>query len=122
MKAPTDFGWSTYGNHVIGIPVRGEIDLASVPSLSGAIGELIQRGYRYVALDLGAVEFTDSRGINVLVAMRQHPQDAGGQLVVQAASTPVPRVLEVAGLRWLMPDEAESPSGATGAYRAPLML
>jgi anti-anti-sigma factor len=115
MKMPTDFGWSIYGDDPVGIAVRGEIDPASAPSLSEAIGELIQRGYRDVALDLGAVEFMDSTGIKVLVEMHQRLQDAGGQLVVQTASTPVRRVLAVTGLHWLMPapDEADSSSGAT---------
>jgi anti-sigma B factor antagonist len=105
-----------YGDDPVGIAVRGEIDLASAPSLSEAIAELIQRGYRDVALDLGAVEFMDSSGIKVLVEMRQRLQDAGGQLVIQAVSTPVRRVLAVTGLDRLIPapDEANSPSGASG--------
>ena len=115
MKVPTEFGWSIFGEDPIGIAVQGEIDLASAPKLADAIGELIQRGYRDVALDLGAVEFMDSTGIKVLVDTRQRVHDAGGQLVVQAASATIRRLLQLTGLDWLLPasDGADSPPTAT---------
>jgi anti-anti-sigma factor len=121
MKLPTEFGWSVYGDDPIGIAVRGEIDLDSAPKLAAAIGELVQRGNQRVALDLGAVEFMDSTGIRVLVDMHERLRDAGGELVLQAASAPVRRVLALTGLDRLLPlaDEAGSPptaSGPTGSH------
>jgi anti-sigma B factor antagonist len=116
MKLPTEFGWSVYGDDPIGIAVRGEIDLDSAPKLADAIGELIQRGCRQVALDLGAVEFMDSTGIRVLVDMHERLLDADGELLLQAASTPVRRVLALTGIDRLLPlaDEADSPPTASG--------
>jgi anti-sigma B factor antagonist len=116
MKLPTEFGWSVYGDDPIGIAVRGEIDLDSAPKLSDAMGELVQRGYQQVALDLGAVEFMDSTGIRVLVDMHERLRDTGGELVLQAASAPVRRVLALTGLDRLLPlaDEAGSPPNASG--------
>jgi anti-anti-sigma factor len=116
MKLPAEFGWTVYGEDPIGIAVRGEIDLDSAPKLADAIGELIQRGYQRVALDLGAVEFMDSTGIRVLVDMHGRLRDADGELVLQAASAPVRRVLALTGIDRLLPlvDEADSPPTASG--------
>jgi anti-anti-sigma factor len=58
----------------------------------------------------------DSTGIRVLVDMHERLRDAGGELVLHAASAPVRRVLALTGLDRLLPlpDEAGSPPTASG--------
>lgn len=74
----------------------GAIDIESRSVLSDAAGPLV--GNREIVLDMTGVSFMDSTGIGALVALSQSLEDAGGRLVISAASRPVARVLEVSGL------------------------
>jgi anti-sigma B factor antagonist len=116
MKVPTEFGYNIGRGDPIAVTVWGEVDLDSAPKLAEAIGELIRRGDREVALDLAAVEFMDSTGIRVLVDAFELLRHAGGELRLQAVSTPVRRVLALTGLERLLalPDGADSLPSATG--------
>jgi anti-sigma B factor antagonist len=107
MKVPTEFGCSVDGGDPIVVTIWGEVDLSSAPKLADAIGELIQLGHLEVTLDLGAVEFMDSTGVRVLVDLFEALREAGGELLLQAASAPVRRVLALTGLDRLLalPDE-----------------
>jgi anti-sigma B factor antagonist len=114
MKVPTEFGYSVDGGNPIVVTMWGELDLYSAPKLADAIGELIRRGHQEVALDLGAVEFMDSTGVRVLVGVFESLRDVDGQLLLQAASAPVRRVVALTGLDRLLvlPDAADLPSRA----------
>jgi anti-sigma B factor antagonist len=78
------------------IDVRGEVDLAAEATLVDQVSELAtgpEAGV--VLLDLSAVEFIDSSGVRALI--RAH-QAHGDRVRLVAASDPVQRVLEIAGL------------------------
>jgi anti-anti-sigma factor len=73
--------------------VAGEIDAVSAPCVDAALaaGEA-------VAIDLSAVTFMDSSGLNLLLAHDRPLVEHGGVRRVVAMSRPVERVLEVTGL------------------------
>lgn len=103
MKLPVAFGFSISDADPPVMSVRGEVDLASAPKLAAALSELIGRGHSLVALDLGAVEFIDSTGLGVLVGSIRRLREEGGDLVLRAASPAVVRILEITGLRGILP-------------------
>jgi anti-sigma B factor antagonist len=76
------------------IALSGELDLASLPALAGAMDGLLSRPVQPVVLDLGGLTFLDSSGVGVLVRIANH----FGQVRTRSATEPVRRVLEVLGL------------------------
>jgi len=74
--------------------VAGDIDLIGAPVLDAALRALDGDDLR---IDLSAVTFLDSTGINVLVTALNDRNDHGG-LVLSAVSPPALRTLEVSGI------------------------
>ena len=77
------------GDRVL-ITVKGELDMAAAPELTGAI--VGTQGASCVTLDLSGVTFLDSSAIGALVASGREVADAGRRLQI------VTRVLEITGL------------------------
>ncbi|GAB2783453.1 STAS domain-containing protein [Streptomyces sp. NPDC054796] len=50
--------------------VSGDLDYASELSFMAALGDAVDAGYRYLVLDVTALVFCDSRGLNCLLALR----------------------------------------------------
>ncbi|MFJ4716406.1 STAS domain-containing protein [Streptomyces sp. NPDC088785] len=80
--------------------VRGEIDADTVLPLADALATVTgaPAGRPYAVLDLGAVTFMDSTGINVLLTAHQTVREAGGWLRLACCDGPVRRVLEMVGV------------------------
>ena len=83
------------GDQVL-ITVKGELDMAAAPELTGAIVG-VEGGSR-VTLDLTGVTFLDSSAIGALVASGREVADAGRRLQIGPRSDIVMRVLEITGL------------------------
>lgn len=77
--------------------LRGELDLATVPSLRDRLLDVV-RTHRSVILDLAGLGFLDSTGLGLLVSAVKRLQERDGTLVVAAPSPAVVRLLEVSGL------------------------
>ncbi|WP_432834257.1 STAS domain-containing protein [Dactylosporangium sp. CA-092794] len=78
------------------ITVSGELDMTSAPELITVLREAIHsHGPSRVELDLTAVTFMDSTGLQVLVAANT---DVGGGLHITGASPPVRRLLQITGV------------------------
>ena len=71
----------------------GEIDAASAPLLATQLAQAMACGDRAVHLDLGAVRFMDSSGVNALLNANQR-----GRLHFAAVHPAVERVLEITGM------------------------
>jgi len=78
------------------LQVRGEIDLVTETPLVEQVGALAEsEETSAILLDLGAVDFIDSSGVRALIRVwREH----GDRVRLVAASQPVRRVLDIAGL------------------------
>ena len=88
---------ATIGDALV-LAVRGEVDLTSAPELGAGI-ELVSADTGRVIVDLTAVSFFDSSGLNTLISGEQELRRRGIELrVVVAPGSPVRRVFEITQL------------------------
>ncbi|MET9801059.1 STAS domain-containing protein [Streptomyces sp. NPDC006368] len=79
------------------LALAGELDMDGEAALAGAVGELIEAGYRRMVLDCAGLEFCDSRGFNALLLARRAVHDVGGELVLAAAPERLLSLLTLVG-------------------------
>lgn len=79
------------------LAVVGELDLDSEKVLADAIASALGTGSSQLILDCGELSFCDSRGLGLLLTLRQTLDERGGSLVVAAASPQLLRTLELTG-------------------------
>lgn len=92
------------GTHAV-LALRGELDMAGVALVTARVAAALARpGVTGVDLDLGAVTFLDSAGLNCLLKAQAEAVAAGVPLQVAAASPGVQRVVELAGVTDLVTD------------------
>jgi anti-anti-sigma factor len=80
--------------------ITGDVDLAAYPRLEAEAAAWAGAGID-VVLDCSEVSFMDSMGLRVLVQIWQAVTDRGRSLILADPSTPVMRVLELAGVQQL---------------------
>ena len=80
------------------VVVRGEIDVDTAPKLQQVLDGAIEKGARLVALELEHVDFLDSSGLRVIVAVSKDLRGRGGSLMLGGASPAVLQVLEITGV------------------------
>ncbi|GAA0950357.1 STAS domain-containing protein [Actinocorallia libanotica] len=80
------------------VTARGSIDLHSSESLQSHLIGLLDEGDRQIVVDLAAVDFCDSSGLNVLVRAYKHARVTDAALVVTGAQGRVENVLRTTGL------------------------
>jgi anti-sigma B factor antagonist len=88
------------------VAAEGELDLASAPQLLEAVALLEAPGTRALVIDLSALTFINSSGINALRAAVRSAHERGVGAVVAAPSARVQRVLELVRLGEIVPLEA----------------
>ena len=91
------------------VTAAGDVDLAIYPRLQAEADIWASKGLD-VALDCSGVTFMDSMGLRVMVELRQALSDAGRTLTLTKVSTPVSRVLELAGVESFFGLPAAAPS------------
>jgi anti-sigma B factor antagonist len=80
------------------VSVTGEIDLYTAPHLQSEFTRLLQDGPSRVVIDMSAVDFCDSTGMNVLLSALKRMKEQGGALEVAAPRPAVRKILQVTGL------------------------
>ncbi|GAB3678095.1 hypothetical protein GCM10027589_48380 [Actinocorallia lasiicapitis] len=80
------------------VMARGSIDLHSSEGLRECLAGLIDSGESEVVVDLTAVDFCDSSGLNVLVRAYKHARASNSALIVTGAYGRVENVLRTTGL------------------------
>jgi anti-anti-sigma factor len=94
--------------------LSGEIDMCTAELFREAALAAIDQGHTDVHIDLSAVTFMDSTGLNALLATSRRAESAGGRLQLVDPPRAVKRVLEVTGVKQLF-EIAEVPAPAPGA-------
>ena len=89
--------------------VAGELDLAARDLVTEAI-DGVREGADRLVLDLTAVTFVDSGGLQAVLGAFSAQREAGGELVLRRPSPPVLRILEMTGIAAAIPIEAEAPT------------
>lgn len=80
------------------VHVHGELDLSTAPDLRDRLAELIAEGVLDVTVDMAALDFIDSSGLNVLVSALKRLRGAGGELVLRSPQPTAVSVFEITGL------------------------
>ena len=81
-----------------GVLVRGEVDLATAPTLTEELNAAMRDGEGAFVVDLCDVTFLDSSGVTVLLHARAFLGRDDRELVVVCPPGPVRRIFEVAGI------------------------
>jgi anti-sigma B factor antagonist len=86
------------GDHII-VALAGEIDLYTAPRLQAELSSVLTAtGPAMIVVDMSAVDFCDSTGMNVLLAAHRLAAERGGELVLAAPRPALRKILEVTGL------------------------
>ncbi|MFF0865285.1 STAS domain-containing protein [Nonomuraea sp. NPDC003560] len=80
------------------VAIAGEIDLYTAPHLQAEFTRLLQDEPSRVVIDMSAVDFCDSTGMNVLLSALKRMKERGGVLEVAAPRPAVRKILQVTGL------------------------
>lgn len=78
--------------------LRGELDLASSPTLEEHLTRAIDSSTELVIVDLRGLDFMDSTGLNTLVKGHQRAQQAGKRLGLVRGGPQVARLLSLTGI------------------------
>jgi anti-sigma B factor antagonist len=77
------------------VTLVGDLDAPEIDAVAFDVERLCSRPPSRVVLDLGAVSFIGSRGLSMLLAVRDAVTAAGGEVVVTEVSRPAQRLFEI---------------------------
>jgi anti-sigma B factor antagonist len=80
------------------VVVSGEVDLYTAPMLERAVESVVKRGEGNLVIDLAAVRFMDSAGLNVLIRAFKPLDAQGRRVVLRSPQESVRRTLELGGI------------------------
>ncbi|WP_030606677.1 STAS domain-containing protein [Streptomyces sclerotialus] len=83
--------------------VSGELDHASEAAFLSSTGAVLADGYRYLVLDVAALTFCDSRGLNCLLALHWLLRRREGTLLLACAGRRLSDLLAHTGSDQLFP-------------------
>lgn len=96
---------SEHSGATLTVHAAGEIDLANADALAAELHEAERAGAEAIVLDLTKLEFIDSTGIALIVAIHQRLNDGGASRFRLAVGPegPVRRLLELTGVEARVP-------------------
>lgn len=80
------------------LTLTGRVGFVSAPTLVATVADAVARGDRRLVLDVAAVDYVSSAGLNALEAAIDRCAQADGRLVLRAVTEPVRLTLELGGL------------------------
>ncbi|MFD7713555.1 STAS domain-containing protein [Streptomyces sp. NPDC059785] len=80
------------------VTVVGFLDADTVSELRRHLTEQLRRGSRHLLIDLSAVSFMDSSGINVILKSHEETRRAGGSIRLVSPTRTVQRILDLTGV------------------------
>ena len=78
--------------------LSGDLDMDSAEVFAEAARRVHAEGIPCLVLDLSALDFVDSSGLSQFVLALKRQREIGGEVVLQAPTGPVKRVLEIVGM------------------------
>jgi anti-anti-sigma factor len=96
--SPFVCAWRPEGETAASVQVSGELDIATVPQLERTLREAFAHA-SLIVLDVHAVSFIDSSGLDILLAAAQRARPLRGRLVMVGAPRQVETVLDLTGVR-----------------------
>lgn len=89
---------TTFMEDRVGLGVQGEMDILTVPEFGAIVDAVINRGHRFVVLDLAQVSFLGASGLGVIAHGARRLGLSGGELTLRSPSVMVRRMLAITGL------------------------
>ncbi|TXS52399.1 STAS domain-containing protein [Streptomyces sp. t39] len=80
------------------LTVGGELDIETATFLHHHMANQFTHGRRHLVLDLSALVFMDSSGLNVVIKGSREARDKGGDVHLVSPTPAVRRLLEITGL------------------------
>ncbi|MFI8962742.1 STAS domain-containing protein [Streptomyces sp. NPDC053493] len=99
------------------LSVAGELDMETAHLLEQQLTQQLRQGRRHLVLDLSALDFMDSSGLNVLIRAVHKARETGGDLHLAAPTSAVRRILDITGVATTAPPHpgvAEALAAAAG--------
>ena len=93
---------TTDQNNVCVLAVGGSLDALSAPELADAIAGQLREGKTQLVADLGALDYTSSAGLRVLLNGVKEARQKGGDLRLAAVQPNVKKVLDLSGFTSIM--------------------
>jgi anti-anti-sigma factor len=85
----------------------GELDIATAPLLESTIRELLASGFDHLVVDLAALNFIDSTGLQLILSLQAAAEDGGYRLRLKPGPPAVQRVFDLTQTLDLLPFEAD---------------
>lgn len=89
---------------VVVVGIKGELDCATAPILEERLSDLLSdQGNLTVVLDLAEMTFVDSSGLSVFITAYRLLSERGGLLSLRRLNPSTLKVLEITGLKRILP-------------------
>ncbi|GAA3245422.1 STAS domain-containing protein [Streptomyces thermocoprophilus] len=85
------------------LTVEGPLDLDTAPVFHRHLAGRLHDGRRHLLLDMAAVPFMDSSGLNTILRVHQEARGLAGSVHVIAPAPAVRRVLDLTGVSLTLP-------------------
>jgi anti-sigma B factor antagonist len=86
------------------VRARGELDLATAPTLCARVTKVIQRPATRIMLDLTELDFCDSQGLRAIVGLVREARAHAVQLAITVANgSQLARLIELTGTAEFLP-------------------
>ncbi|MEU8760304.1 STAS domain-containing protein [Streptomyces sp. NPDC048659] len=100
------------------LTVAGELDMETADRLRERLAEQFGQGRHRLVLDLSALGFMDSSGLNVLIRAVNKAREDGGDLYLASPTPAVRRILEITGVTTTIPPHDTMADALAAAERA----
>jgi len=85
------------------VAIEGELDIATADDLREHVQQAMDAHGPWLILDLSALDFMDSSGLNVIISTYRSVREAGGALSLAALNERVTKVVRLVGLHRQVP-------------------
>jgi stage II sporulation protein AA (anti-sigma F factor antagonist) len=92
--------------NVAEIDVTGYLDVDTATEFQHHLANQLHHGRQHFLLDLSAVPFMDSSGMNIILRVYQEVREKGGSVHIIAPTDPVRRILDLTGVSITVPISA----------------
>ena len=90
---------------VASIALRGELDMATAPTLADELAAAERDGASIAVIDIRELVFIDSSGLHALVAAHKRSEEGGKRLLIVGANPFLRRLCEVTKTQFLLDGE-----------------
>ncbi len=87
---------------VVAVHIAGSVDSLTADDLQRVLSHEMEEGHHRLVADFGAVDYTSSAGLRVLLGTVKQARSQGGDLRLAAANPEVRKVLDLSGFSTIL--------------------